>query len=42
MFWKYEGKDVHEEFDMSQQLLEVDLQNLMNAIERKEVAMLKK
>ena len=42
MFWKREGKACSEDFDMLQQLLEVDLQNLMNAIERKEAAVLER
>lgn len=32
MFWKRERKKVHEEFAMSQQLLKVDLQDLINAM----------
>ena len=34
MFWKRERKNVQEKFDMPQQLLKVDLQNLINAMLR--------
>lgn len=34
MFWKREPKNVQEKFDMSQQSLKVDLQNLINAMLR--------